>query len=191
MVKEPRPGRVKTRLGRDIGLIDATWWYRHQTRNLLRRIRDPRWSLLLAVAPDVAGLASRVWPRDVPRIPQGTGDLGARMARALAQTRGPSLLIGSDIPAVNKHHIARAFRSIPTAGSVIGPATDGGYWLVGLAHPNRPYSKLFKDVRWSTSHTLSDTQETLPKPVVLVDPLADIDTAADLHLFQNTQSRRA
>ena len=86
MVREPRPGRVKTRLGREIGMTAAAWWYRHQTRRLLSRLRDPRWTLLLAVSPDAQGLASRVWPLDLPRLPQGRGDLGQRMARVLAAT---------------------------------------------------------------------------------------------------------
>ena len=60
MVKEPRPGRVKTRLGRNIGMTAAAWWFRHQTARLLRRLRDPRWQIVLAVAPDRAGLADAV-----------------------------------------------------------------------------------------------------------------------------------
>lgn len=83
MLKEPRPGRVKTRLGRDIGMIAAAWWFRHQTQRLLRGLRDPRWDLVLAVAPDTQGMKSRVWPGDLLRIPQGRGDLGARMTRVL------------------------------------------------------------------------------------------------------------
>ena len=71
MLKEPRPGRVKTRLGREIGLTGSAWWFRHQTRSLLMRLRDPRWQIVLAVAPDAEGLTSRVWPADLPRIPQG------------------------------------------------------------------------------------------------------------------------
>ena len=62
MVKEPRAGRVKTRLGKDIGLTASAWWFRHQVKRLLRRIDDPRWNVVLAVAPDRAGMLSRVWP---------------------------------------------------------------------------------------------------------------------------------
>lgn len=185
MVKEPRPGRVKTRLGSDIGMVSSAWWYRHQTRALLRRLRDPRWTIVLSVAPDTALLA-RLWPADLARMPQGKGDLGARMASALGCTFGPTILIGSDIPGVTKTHIARAFRRLRTAGSVIGPATDGGFWLIGLDHPNRPYPTLFKDVQWSTQHTLEDTLKTLPAPVSLADQLNDVDTAADLRLGDNT-----
>ena len=52
MLKEPRVGRVKTRLGRDIGAVAATWWFRHQVQRVLRELEDPRWDLTLAVAPD-------------------------------------------------------------------------------------------------------------------------------------------
>ena len=62
MLKVPRPGRVKTRLGRDIGMTAAAWWFRHQTARLLRELRDPRWRLVLAVSPDREGGASRAWP---------------------------------------------------------------------------------------------------------------------------------
>ncbi|MFQ5624577.1 MAG: DUF2064 domain-containing protein, partial [Paracoccaceae bacterium] len=79
-VKEPRPGRVKTRLGRDIGMVPAAWWYRHQARRVLRRLAgDPRWQTWLAVTPDREGLQSRVWPAHLPRIAQGGGNLGQRM----------------------------------------------------------------------------------------------------------------
>jgi len=55
MVKEPRPGRVKSRLGRDIGMVAAAWWFRHQVKRLLRAVEDPRWQVVLAVSPDNAG----------------------------------------------------------------------------------------------------------------------------------------
>ena len=60
MLKEPHPGRVKTRLGRGLGMVGAAWWFRHQTGGLLRRLQDPRWELMLAVSPDVEGMNSRV-----------------------------------------------------------------------------------------------------------------------------------
>ena len=58
MVKEPRAGRVKTRLGRDIGMTGAAWWFRHQVSRLLREVQDPRWELILSVAPDTARSAA-------------------------------------------------------------------------------------------------------------------------------------
>ena len=110
MVKEPLPGRVKSRLGRDIGMTTAAWWFRNQVKDMLRRLQDPRWELVLAVTPDYAGLKSRVWPNKHRRLKQGGGDLGARMARVLASVpHGPVCVIGADIPGVTKMHIAKAF----------------------------------------------------------------------------------
>ena len=156
MLKEPRPGRVKTRLGRDIGLTTAAWWVRHQTRRLIRRLGDPRWHIILAVAPDREGLQSRVWPEHIDRLPQGPGNLGDRMARMLRSTTGPTLVIGADIPSIAKPHIARAVQTRNQNASILGPAPDGGYWLVGLKHPARAPATLFQNVRWSSSHALQD-----------------------------------
>jgi rSAM/selenodomain-associated transferase 1 len=180
MVKEPRPGRVKSRLGRRIGLTTAAWWYRHQVRRLLRELGDPRWSVVLAVSPDMQGVVSRVWPAHLPRIPQGQGDLGLRMARVLAATPGPTVLIGSDIPGIRRHHIAAAFRALGQNASVIGPAVDGGFWLVGLKHPTPFDKRLFRKVRWSHPETLNDTRPTLPVPTATVAILRDVDEASDL-----------
>jgi rSAM/selenodomain-associated transferase 1 len=180
MLKEPKPGRVKTRLGRDIGLTTAAWWFRHQTRRLIRRLDDPRWDLILAVSPDREGLQSRIWPGHITRLPQGPGNLGDRMARMLRSTTGPTLVIGADIPAITKSHITRAFRTLNQNASVLGPAPDGGYWLVGLKHPARAPQTLFQNVRWSTCHALQDTARTLPNPTALTATLQDVDTSADL-----------
>ncbi|WP_323767339.1 TIGR04282 family arsenosugar biosynthesis glycosyltransferase [Antarctobacter sp.] len=183
MVKEPRPGRVKTRLARDIGTVAAAWWFRHQTARLLRRLRDPRWHLVLAVSPDRAALASRVWPADLPRVAQGGGNLGDRMARAMRATApGPVCVIGADIPAVTRPAIWRAFRALGGADAVFGPAEDGGYWLVGSRNAAQVPATLFDGVRWSTKHALADTIASIPDArIALVDRLRDVDTATDLH----------
>ncbi|MEY8827880.1 TIGR04282 family arsenosugar biosynthesis glycosyltransferase [Sedimentitalea sp. XS_ASV28] len=182
MVKEPRPGRVKTRLGRDIGMCPAARWFRLQALSLLRRIRDPRWDLVLAVAPDRAGLQSRVWPADLPRIAQGSGDLGARMARAMYRLApGPVCVVGADIPDLGKIQIAAAFHTLGNHDAVFGPAPDGGFWLVGLKHPRRAPRGLFKGVRWSSEHALADSLATLGNlKVAQIQSLRDVDTAADL-----------
>ncbi len=182
MVKEPRPGRVKTRLGRDIGMVSAAWWFRHQLRDLLRRLEVPHWQLILAVTPDHAGLQSRVWPVHLPRIPQGRGDLGDRMARVLRSLPpGPACIIGGDIPGIEKAHVSRAFSKLGTHDAVFGPAPDGGYWLVGLKRQAPPPLPLFQNVRWSTEHALQDSMQTMPgKRIALVDTLRDVDTCADL-----------
>lgn len=182
MVKEPRVGRVKTRLGRGMGMVPATWWFRHQVKRLLRELDDPRWQLTLAVSPDVDGLSSRIWPQHLPRVAQGRGDLGARMARLLnPPQKGPVVIIGGDIPGVRRCHIADAFAKLGHNRAVFGPATDGGFWLVGLKRTTPAPRAMFKNVRWSTSHALADTLATMPdETVAMVATLQDVDTRADL-----------
>lgn len=181
MLKHPQPGRVKTRLGRDLGMVGAAWWFRHQSAHLIRRLRDPRWQIVLAVAPDGA-VNSRIWPADLPRVPQGRGDLGQRMKRMLgAVPHGPACLIGADIPDISRPHIARAFAALGDHDAVFGPAMDGGYWLIGLKHPRRQPFKMLQDVRWSSQHALGDSLATMPgRRIALIDQLRDVDTAADL-----------
>lgn len=179
MVKEPRPGRVKTRLAQGIGRVPAAWWFRHQTAALLRRLRDPRWRLVLAVSPDAEGMASRVWPDDIPRLAQGPGDLGARMARLLSLP-GPVLIVGGDIPGITRAHLVRAIHALASRDAVFGPAPDGGYWLIGLGPRPAPPGAL-QGVRWSSPDALADSMATLRgRRVALVDTLADVDTEADL-----------
>ncbi len=181
MVKEPRPGRVKTRLGREIGHVAATWWFRHQLRSLLRRLRDPRWDLVLAVAPDTAVL-SPVWPVDLPRLAQGGGDLGTRMARAMRSAPpGSVCVVGVDIPGITPARVWAAFRAMGGHDAVFGPGEDGGYWLVGLPHGGRVPHGMFAGVRWSSEHALADSVASLGDArVAYAEVLGDVDTAADL-----------
>lgn len=186
MLKEPHPGRVKTRLGRAIGMTSAAWWFRHQTTALLRRLQDPRWELILAVSPDAQGMRSRVWPTYLRRFPQGRGNLGDRMQRALnLPGAGPICIIGADIPGIGGAEIARAFDALGHADAVFGPAPDGGYWLIGLKRICPAPPDLFNNVRWSSEHALSDTIATLPDArIAFVETLRDVDTVDDLPMTQ-------
>ncbi|MEQ3625740.1 MAG: TIGR04282 family arsenosugar biosynthesis glycosyltransferase [Marinobacter sp.] len=183
MVKEPRAGRVKTRLARDIGTPAAAWWMRHQIRALLRRLSDPRWELRLSVAPDRA-LGSRALPAGAGRMPQGGGDLGERMLRALrSRQTAPVLVIGADIPDITRAHIARAFTALGRAEAVLGPAPDGGYWLLGMRRGALARAGLLRGVGWSHAGTRAETIAALPAAwrVAQVDVLADVDEVADLN----------
>ncbi len=184
MLKEPRVGRVKTRLGRDIGLIEATWWFRHQSNALLRRLgSDPRWRTVIAVSPDNS-LQSRFWPLRCAKIPQGSGDLGARMTRMFKRAQqGPTIVIGGDIPGIRSHHIWSGFKALGSSDAVFGPAPDGGYWAIGLKGGSTPVpNRLFEGVRWSTKHALADTIQTFGPTACVskIATLADVDTVEDL-----------
>lgn len=189
MAKAPVAGRVKTRLGREIGMTEAAWWYRHQCRRLFRRLADPRWDLILALAPDSA--LRRPTPH--PRMAQGPGHLGRRMMRIFRHLPpGPALIVGTDIPLLGARHIARAFRLLGGAEVVIGPAPDGGYWLIGMNRTRRPRLDLLDRVRWSTRYAQIDTMIALrDRRIVLADRLGDIDTAADLAAHKRMVKTRA
>ncbi len=182
MLKEPRAGQVKTRLGRDIGMTAAAWWFRHQSARLIRTLQDPRWEMRLSVAPVPAALSSRVWPAHIPRDGQVSGDLGHRMRHIFEATpAGRVVLIGGDIPGVTGAHIAGAFDTLGSADFVFGPATDGGFWLTGARRTAPLPPQLFENVRWSGKHALADSLATLGGASVgLVAELNDVDTAADL-----------
>jgi rSAM/selenodomain-associated transferase 1 len=179
MVKEPRLGTVKTRLAREIGAAEATRFYRTVSANLVRRLgADPRWRLQLAVTPDRA-VHCGAWGGRTERVPQGRGDLGERMLRLLLAARAErAVLVGSDIPAIRSRHIAAAFAALTRHDLVFGPATDGGFWLIGLRRGRAPRG-LFQNVRWSGPHALADTLATIAdRTVGFADTLSDVDDMA-------------
>ena len=177
-VKAPRLGAVKTRLAAGLGPLGALRFYRATSARVVRRLAgDPRWTCWLAVTPDRFARAGRFWPRGVPRLAQGGGDLGARMARPLASLPpGPVVIVGSDVPGITADHVARAFRALGNAHAVFGPARDGGYWLVGLRR--RPARvNPFRAVSWSTDRALAQTLSNLDgrQKVACLEMLDDVD----------------
>ena len=183
--RAPQAGRVKKRLGTEIGMMAAARFYRRILGDQIRRmVRDPRWTVWLFVTPDTA-LRHPAWQL-VPlsqRKPQRQGDLGRRMKLPFAMLPpGPVVLVGSDIPAMRAPHIARAFELLGRHDLVFGPARDGGFWLVGARRLRPLPHSLFNGVRWSTPTTLADTRAGLPRhiSIALADTLDDVDDAAAL-----------
>ena len=174
----PSLGTGKRRLARDIGATHALRLQRAMLALTLRRLaRDPRWQTHIAVTPDNSG----PWPPGLSILRQGSGDLGRRMARvAHALAPGPVVIVGCDIPDLTASHVARAFRALGSSDAAFGPASDGGYWLVGLRR--RPqFVDPFSGVRWSSEHALTDTLANLTgRRVALIDILADLDDGAAL-----------
>ena len=185
MVKAPVAGRVKTRLGRDIGMTNAAWWYRHQTARLLRRLRDPRWHIVLAVAKAPNQPDPPIWLKELQRIDQGTGDLGQRMKRLLSRFKmAPAVIIGSDIPQIEKRHIAEAYKRLSKNQFVFGPSTDGGFWLVGAPRCTSLPNSIFTNCRWSTEFALMDAKRSLSdRSSEDVATLSDVDDVNDLLEF--------
>lgn len=173
----PRLGTVKRRLAREIGDRAALRFHVATLTALLRDLlRCRRLEVVLAVTPDRTRFTLPTPCGRVPRWPQGHGDLGARMARALGRRRRVALM-GCDIPHARASDVLAAFRALGRADAVFGPAADGGYWLIALG-PRRP-RELFGDARWSTEHALADTLRQFHRHrVAFIRTLRDVDDAA-------------
>jgi rSAM/selenodomain-associated transferase 1 len=206
MVKEPVAGRAKTRLARDVGVSSAMRFYRHTLAAVVSRLsKDPRWRTSLSVAPATA-LATRSLPSGVARLPQSSGDLGRKMqqifgapgtinrppgrAATAAPGHGPVVIIGTDIPQVCPQHIAAAFDALGNHDVVFGPASDGGFWLVGMRRTPRILDA-FQSVRWSTSETLRDCLDGLAgQHVAMAETLRDVDDWSDVQKLGRIIGRR-
>lgn len=192
-VKAPQAGRVKTRLGREIGMARAAALFRIMMKKTLTETISGPWRTVLAVDPPSALRGWEIyWPSAIPRVSQGPGNLGDRMARMIKWAPpGPVIIIGADAPQMRTRHIRKAFSALARKDAVFGPADDGGYWLIGLSR-RRAAPHLFKSVRWSSPHALEDTLKNLPDSfsVQFLESLRDVDEAADLEIMNGFGSRR-
>jgi len=192
MAKSPVAGRVKRRLGREIGDVASIRFYRGCfSHTALRLARDPRWRTLLAIDPDRdVGARFSVLRTGLACVKQGEGDLGRRMQRLFASLPpGPAIIVGSDIPAMRSAHIAEAFARLGRADAVFGRAPDGGYWLIGLKRTPKVLAP-FSRVRWSEPHALADTLANLKgMRVAFAATLTDVDTEKELRLERANAER--
>jgi len=190
MVKAPRLGRVKTRLGKEIGQVAAWRFYMQSAGQTIQRLGgDPRWTLWLQITPDHRGLFPKQWKKR-QFLKQGSGNLGQRMMKPFKDLPpGPVVLIGSDIPAVRRHHIWGAFKVLGNNQVVFAPAQDGGFWMVGQRRRPR-LIELFKNpVRWSSGHTLEDSLKGVKQGSVgFGATLSDVDDAKAYRAWQGQRN---
>ncbi|MDH5772330.1 MAG: DUF2064 domain-containing protein [Rhodospirillaceae bacterium] len=189
MAKEPRMGMVKSRLASEIGIINAWNFYRFNLARITNRLLDDRWHCWVAITPDSAVKKRAIKTCGWKQIAQGTGDLGQRMLAPMQTLPpGPVVIIGSDIPGIDKKHINDAFGLLGRADMVFGPSGDGGYWLVGQRR--RPVLlNPFNNVRWSSKNALDDTLAgalTGPRNLRInfLNTLNDIDCGQDYFSFK-------
>ena len=172
----PVPGQVKTRLVPALGEEGAARLYARLLALTVEVARESGLDFELRVTGGEVGAFQGLFGDDVPVVDQGDGDLGARMARVEA----PALLIGSDCPGITAPLLRAAAGALEDRRVVLGPANDGGYYLIGYREPV-PF--LFEDMEWSTPRVLPETLARLAArghgPAILPE-LADIDTAEDL-----------
>ncbi len=181
-VKAPRPGSVKTRLAKTMGSEQACAAYRELVTKVLAAVES--FHVELRFSPDDAQQEIAPWLRNNwTAAPQGDGDLGARMNRAFtdAFARGVErvVVIGSDCVELEAKDIRSAFRELKDHDLVVGPATDGGYWLIGLRSPQ---PELFREIAWSTDEVLGKTLQRakgLGLNIQLLRILNDVDNEED------------
>lgn len=185
--KAPRPGAVKTRLARDWGAEAAADAYRRLGRQVVRQLAGAQARATICFDPPGAEAEVRAWLGDdgpADFVPQGGGDLGARMARtaeaAFARGAPGVVVVGTDAPAVDAGTVRRALDALRTADVVLGPSADGGYYLIALGSP-RP--ALFRDMPWSTELVFRETMSrcaALGLRVTCLPVESDIDAASDV-----------
>jgi rSAM/selenodomain-associated transferase 1 len=193
MAKAPRMGHVKTRLALDIGTHKAWSFYRHNLNSAVNSLaKNSGWKIWLSVSPDKSIVENHIWPEKAQRICQGLGDLGQRMNNIMQIIPiGPTVIIGADVPEINPSHITDAFRLLGHKDVVLGPARDGGYWLIGQKRRPRTI-QLFANVRWSSPYTLADTLLNIPRlaRTGYVAKLSDVDDGASYQTFIERQHSR-
>jgi rSAM/selenodomain-associated transferase 1 len=187
-LKWPQPGAAKTRLIPQLG--------RHVAAELYRRLADEEirgtapeggeYSRLFCFAPAEEGEAIARWFPGEDLWPQPAGDLGSRMASAFEEgfRRGARrvAIVGTDVPWVSRAHVLRAFSALDRHDLCLGPARDGGYYLLALA---RAEARLFEGIVWSTPQVLAETlarADALGLRAARLETLTDVDTLDDVRL---------
>jgi rSAM/selenodomain-associated transferase 1 len=186
-VKAPRPGLVKTRLAAEIGATAACLAYRRLVETLFLRLTRLT-EVELRYSPEDGLAEVRAWAGSKWECrPQGAGDLGQRLCAAFTDAFNAGVervvIIGSDCPAIEAEDIEDAWRSLSAHDVVLGPAQDGGYWLVGL---RKPQPILFENLTWSTDKVLEETLNRIHQAglsVYLSRTLRDVDTEQDWREF--------
>ncbi len=191
----PEPGRAKTRLIPALGPEGAAELHAEMVRHTFRRMSD---------LDEIGRISVEVWfsGGDAKRFkaafgervyrPQPEGDLGDRMAYAFNKMlldACAAVIIGTDCPAISERIVLDAFDALQDHDIVLGPANDGGYYLIGL---RKPVPDLFDGMPWGTSLVLSETlarAEQLGLVVHQLPPLDDVDEPADLAVWEATKSK--
>jgi rSAM/selenodomain-associated transferase 1 len=185
-VKRPRSGEVKTRLAQDLGADGAAAVYRALADAEIAgtQPRGREYQRRFFYAPADAGSEVSEWLRGERLAPQEGADLGTRMAAAFQEAfragAERAAIIGSDVPWVTRERVNAAFAGLDAADVVLGPCDDGGYYLLALS---RPRPELFEGIAWSTPTVVEATLDRARSHglrVVLLEPLPDVDTLADI-----------
>lgn len=193
----PEAGRAKTRLIPALGPDAAAQLQREMTRHTLEQAR--RWERIAGRKVEVrytgcdAEDMAAIYGADLTYTDQGNGDLGERLQRAFHdahQSRcDAAVAIGCDCPDLDASGISEAFAALRAHDVVLGPAVDGGYYLIGLTDS---IPSLFREIDWGTGRVLEQTQAAIRSAglrATSLNTLGDVDEPEDLALWDRTRER--
>nr|WP_230967905.1 TIGR04282 family arsenosugar biosynthesis glycosyltransferase [Nostoc sp. WHI] len=188
----PEPGKTKTRLIPALGTLGAANLQREMTEHTIFQVQELQKVIDVSVEVRFAGgnlqLMQDWLGLGLVYQSQGEGDLGSRMARSLFESFQSGvekvIIIGTDCPGVNTQILATAFEKLHSFDLVIGPAIDGGYYLIGL---RQHIPELFVNIEWGTAQVFQKTVDIAQKlnlSQVNLLHLADIDRPEDLPIWE-------
>lgn len=194
----PEPGKAKTRLMPALSAEAAADVHRQMTEYTLAQVQPLQKNRSLTVEVWFAGgdrAQMEAWLGTGLRYqPQPDGDLGDRMMQAFQSAFDSgvmaAIIIGTDCPELTDALLVQAFQSLQQTEVVLGPATDGGYYLIGL---RRSIPDLFQAIAWSTDRVLQQTvaiAETLNCSLALLPMLTDVDRPEDLPVWETIKKTR-
>ncbi len=184
----PEPGPTKTRLISALGEQGAAELQKELTEQTVQKIDQlVKTSTVEPVicfeGGDLAGMQNWLGHERLYK-PQGHGNLGEKLKKAFGDAFSAGaqrvVTIGCDCPDLNKEHIGRAFDALYLKDLVLGPATDGGYYLIGM---QRPLDGLFEDIPWGTDKVFETTvslAQQLGLSIEILQELRDVDRPEDL-----------
>lgn len=189
----PQPGKTKTRLIPALGAVGAAQLHRQLTEYTLAQVKELADSQTLSVEVRFAGgnrQLMRDWLGDrIVYQPQNQGDLGEEMAIAFQEALGAGslrvVIIGTDCPGINAQLLANAFEQLNQHDLVLGPAADGGYYLIGLS---QFIPELFSAITWGSNLVMQQTVAIATRKQIsytLLSQLADIDRPEDLAILDS------
>jgi len=188
----PEPGKTKTRLIPALGSIGAAKVQQQMAEYTVLQAQELQKAIGISVEMRFAGgnlqLMQDWLGLELLYQSQGEGDLGSRMARSLFDAFQKSaeyvIIIGTDCPGLTSQILVTAFQELRTVDLVLGPAIDGGYYLIGL---RRFIPELFANIDWGTSQVLQQTVAIAAKLGVshtYLPALADVDRPEDLSIWE-------
>jgi rSAM/selenodomain-associated transferase 2/rSAM/selenodomain-associated transferase 1 len=200
----PEAGKTKTRLIPTLGAKGAARLQRQMTEHIIataaKASNRPGLTIEVYHEGGNTGLMQEWLGPQFSYRPQEPGDLGRRMARAFAAAfrdlNEAAVIVGSDIPQISADIIQQAFEGLQKHDLVLGPARDGGYYLIGMNNtlPAETYTRLFDDINWGTGQVLSQTLQTARASrlrFILLEPLGDVDRPVDLDIWHEVKKTAA